>query len=203
MPVTHVPTPCAVYVRDPNARQHAKYCFSHFCEYTTQKLLPLSLRVSDLRALDANITNQQNAAHARKACFLVLVSGDVAQCVSISNANEKNRTKFLYHGSAFARSNQQHQRAFPTELHDNYVAMHFFATMAVFDAHSHRLSTIIPLECSVCLLPRHIQDHDLPVMAKWVEACMQRSLFTSIWVAKQGSSYNEWFRKCSRVLKKV
>lgn len=191
MPVVHVPTPCAVYIRENPARQ-TEYVFSHCCDLTVSKVFPSSLRVADLRAHDA----RQNWGALHKACFILLVTGDVAQCVSVSNAGDKNRTKFLYHGSSYARRSPQ-KASFPSELHENYVSMHFHATMAVFDTRQHALRAVIPLECGVCLLPKRLRETDLPRFAKWIESCMQRSVQSSVWVAEHGDSYNESSRLCS------
>lgn len=196
MPVVHVPTPCPVYVKSPSSQ--GVYEFSHCCKLTTPKTFPASLRTTDLRAYDA----RQNWIDLCKTSFLVLVSGDVAQCVSIANASDKSRTRFLYNGSAYARKSAEAE-VFPSELHDCSVSMHFHATMAVFDARRHTLSAVIPLECGVCLFPRRIHEKDLHhSLSRWVESCMKRSLLSSVWVTAHGDSYNEWSRLCSPRLRK-
>jgi len=189
MPVVHVPVPCAVYVREDARRE--RYAFSHFCELVAPKAFPASLRVGELRAHDA----RQNWAALQRACFLVLVSGDVAQCVSVASAGEKARTRLLYLGSAYARPVRS---AIPTELHEGYVSLHFQATMAVYGARGHALHAVIPLECGVCLLPKVLREADLPKYAEWVQSCLQRSLQASVWVSPDGDSYNEQTRQCRR-----
>lgn len=196
MPVIHVPTPCPVYVKSQSLQ--GAYVFSHCCKLSTQKAFPASLRTTDLRAFDT----RQNWIDLRKTTFVVLVSGDVAQCVSVSNASDRLRTRFLYNGSAYARKMHEHC-SFPSELHDSSISLHFHATMAVFDARRHALSAVIPLECGVCLFPKQILESDLPSMARWVEACMKRSLASSVWVTACGDSYNEHSRSCNPRLRKI
>lgn len=191
MPVTHVPAPCAVYVRGEGGGRNQRFGFSHWARCTTPKLFPATLRTADLRAHDGSL----NAAAAQRACFIVLVTGDVAQCVSVANVGEKNRVRFLYHGSSYSRPANTTPFAFPTELDDAYVPMCFHGTMAIFD-HQHAFRTVVPLETGVALFPKTIRESDLPTLARWVDACATRSLHSSVWVTAGGDSYNELTRQC-------
>jgi hypothetical protein len=182
MPVVRVPLPCVVYTR---LVPGGAYTFSHFCDQSALKCFPQSLRASDLRQHDP----QQNLAALHRACFLVLVAGDVAQCVSVSSsAAGKRHAPFLYHGSSYARDISRD--GMHSELNENYVSLHFHGTMAAFDRVA-RLSTVIPLESGISLFPRQIREGDIPLLTRWVAACMLRSTQSSVWVASSGDSYNE------------
>jgi hypothetical protein len=140
---------------------------------------------------------RQNWAALRRACFLVLKAGDTAQAVSLANASDRKRTPFLYHGSSYSRAARD---ATPTELDENYLSLHFHGTMAVFDK-AGRSRAIIPLESGIALFPRQIREVDIPLLTRSVEACMARSMHTSIWVTDTGDSYNEHTLDCSPRLK--
>jgi hypothetical protein len=173
-----VPFPCVVYIRQGN-----HYTFSHSCLQQAQKTLPQSLRVSDLRGYE----HGKSWAHLSRACFLVLVAGDTAQCVSISNAGEGKQIRFLYHGSAFARPAPSRLHS---ELNEAYVPLHFHGTMAVYD-HFLGVRAVIPIESGIALFPRQITDKDIPLLVRWVTQCVRRSLQASVWVTNSGDSYNE------------
>lgn len=184
------PFPCVVYIRQGMGE---RYAFSHCCLQQAQKSLPRTLRVSDLREYDPG----QNWKHLNKACFLVLVAGDVAQCISIANAGEpKSRLQFLYRGSAFARPVPdlpvQH-----SELSEAYVPLHFHGTMAVFDRFA-GIRAVIPIESGIALFPREILDTDTTQLARWVSHCARRSLHASMWVTDSGDSYSEACLKIGR-----
>ena len=180
MPATRVPLPCVVYTRLVSG---GVYTFSHHCGQTVPKQFPPSLRTADLSQHDAG----QNWANLRRACFLVLVAGDVAQCISLANVHDKSRIRFLYNGSAYARKAAPE---WPSEVHEDFVSLHFHGTMAVFDK-SNRYHSAIPLESGISLFPRQIREKDIPLLARWTEACMLRSTQTSVWVTDTGESYNE------------
>lgn len=184
MPSVLVPHPCAVYTRKVSGEA---YTFSHHAQLAAPKIFPSSLRTADLRLHDP----RQNWAQMQKACFLVLAAGDVAQCVSIATAREKSRTQFLYHGSSFARKHGAGMGpAPPSEVHEDFVPLHFHSTMAVFDR-ANRFHAVVPIESGISLFPRQIHAKDVPLLARWVEACMLRSAHASVWVTEQGESYNE------------
>jgi hypothetical protein len=184
MPSVLVPHPCVVYTRRVSGEA---YTFSHHAQLAAPKLFPPSLRTADLRLHD----QRQNWAQMQRACFLVLAAGDVAQCVSVTTAGEKRRTQFLYHGSSFARRRAEGQSpATPSEVHEDFVPLHFHSTMAVFDR-ANRFHAVVPIESGISLFPRQIRDKDIPLLARWVEACMLRSAHASVWVTDLGESYNE------------
>jgi hypothetical protein len=140
--------------------------------------------VSDVRAHDPSA----NWGELQRACFLVLVAGDVAQCVSIASACDPRRVQFLYKGSSFARADSREDTA--SEIAESHVTLRFFGTMAVFDART-RLAAIVPLESGIALFPRVIRERDVPLLAQWAQNCMQRSLQASVWVTASGDAYNE------------
>lgn len=180
-----VPFPCVVYTRQGSGGHH-HYNFSHHCcPQLAQKALPRSLRVSDLRGYDPCLS----WTHLSKACFLVLVAGDTAQCVSIANAADGKRIRFLYRGSAFARQAPEPVRLH-SELSEAYVPLHFHGTMAVYDRFA-GVRAVIPLESGIALFPRQILDRDIPLLARWVTQCARRSLQASVWVTNNGDSYSE------------
>ncbi len=177
-----VPFPCVVYTRQGSG---GHYTFSHCCHQQAQRSLPRTLRVSDLREYDPG----QSCKHLSKACFLVLVAGDVAQCISISSAGESKRIRFLYRGSAYARPAPglpvQH-----SEVSEAYVPLHFHGIMAVFDRFA-GIRAVIPIESGIALFPRRILDSDVPLLSRWVWHCAQRSIHASVWVTDSGDSYGE------------
>jgi hypothetical protein len=175
------PFPCVVYTRD---RAGGAYTFSHRCMSSARKLFPHSLRVSDLRTHDP----QQNWAALRGACFLVLVAGDVAQCVSVASLHEK-RIQFLFKGSVFSRE-ACGADLLHTEFHEEYVPLHFFGSLAVFDARA-RFRSLVPIESSICLFPRRLTEADLPRLCKWVEASLLKCVHSSVWVTASGQAFNE------------
>jgi hypothetical protein len=174
-----------VYVR--NGSSPPRFVFSHLCDTSAPKTAPASLRVGDLAAH----TQQANWAALRRACFIVLVAGDTAQCVSVSNVKE-NRTSFLYHGSAYARPRLS-QQGRPTEIQDDYVPLEFYATMTWYVRGT--LSCIVPLESGLALFPRTVTEKTLPTLARWVEANIAKSMHTSVWATDTGDSYNEHTRQ--------
>lgn len=175
-----VPFPCVVYTK-----QGGHYTFSHACLQQAQKVLPKTLRVSDLRGFE----HGQSWSHLSKTCFLVLVAGDTAQCVSISNAGDGKQVRFLYRGSAFARPAPDPQRLH-SELSEAYIPLHFHGTMAVYD-HFLGVRAVIPIESGIALFPRSITDKEIPLLARWVTQCVRRSLQASVWVTNSGDSYSE------------
>lgn len=181
MPHVHIPCPCVVYSRLASG---AQYTFSHHCQSHMVKLLPASLRASDIQTHDL----AANRAQVQKACFLVLVAGDVAQCVSIGNAGDTKRVQFLYRGSRFSCKHGQERTE--SEVAESHVTLRFYGTMAVYDS-SARLSAVVPLESGIALFPREIRERDIPLLAQWTHSCMVRSLHGSIWVTATGTGYNE------------
>lgn len=182
--------PCAVYTRDSSRHVAPKFEFSHWCTTAAvPKAFPSTLTTQDLRAHNA----KQNWVAMQKACFLVLVSGDVAQSISLSNVGDKNRVRFLYKGSQYARNTAL--ALVPSELDDKHILMHFYASLAVY-GERYQFVTATPIESGVALLPRTICDADLTCLAAWVATCTQRSLSTSVWVTHTGDSYNEHTGRC-------
>ena len=179
----HVPFPCVVYTRD---RPDRPYVFSHYHDSHVLKKLPPSLRVRDLRAWEP----KHNHQGMQNACFLVLVAGDVAQCVSLSNSTEK-RVRFLYTGSRYAQKGSDPPDLLPTEFHDNSVLLRFYGTMAAYDTASSGFHSLVPIESGVALLPREIRESHLPTICSWVSSCVQKNITTSVWVTELGHSYNE------------
>ena len=183
--VQAVPFPCVVYRREGLG---GVYAFSHACSSSwVHKTFPSSLRVSDLRAHQPAC----NWSNVRNACFLILVSGDVAQGVCVSNQGDK-RASFLYHGSTYANqiAGFSHHSLLHSEFHDSYIPLHFFGTMATFDA-GNRFRCAIPIESGVTLFPSKIFESDIRKLAKWVDSAIQRAMSSSLWVTERGQRYNE------------
>lgn len=156
------------------------------CDAGVPKSAPESLRVRDLAAH----SQQANWAELRRACFLVLVAGDTAQCVSASNVKER-RTPFLYHGSPYARPAPR--RGVATEIQEDYIPLEFYSTMSWY--RGGRLSSIVPLESGLVLFPRTISEKILPTLGRWVENSIAKCMHTSVWVTDDGDSYNEHTRR--------
>lgn len=182
MQSVRLPFPCAVYTRQGSG---GTYSFSHCCSQQAVKSLPRSLRASDLRLYDP----EQNWRTIGKACFLVLVAGDVAQCVSLNSAHDSKRIQFLYTGSAFAQA-APGRFAMHSEVDEAYVSLHFHATMAVFDRFN-SIRAVIPIESGIALFPRTILETDILLLTRWVSHCVRRSLHASVLVTESGEGYNE------------
>ena len=187
MPLVYHPVniPCAVYVRE--GRQ---YQFSHCCSpRPPHKAIPGSLRVRDLQEYarqPALLTT------LRKSCFLVLVAGDVAQCVSVDNAREHSqRVRFLYRGSEYSRKTHEPQRcASSSEFHEDYVSLCFHTTLAFYGMREGLLS-VWDLESGIALFPRRICERDLPTLARWTDHNLAKAVHGSVWLSDGTESYNE------------
>jgi hypothetical protein len=179
MPVVEIPFPCLVYAR---ARPGTEYVFQHYCASTVAKAFPPSLRVRDLREHSPG----DNWLRMRRACFIVLVAGDRAQCVHLANATERSRTLFLFHGSRQARPVPRGRPK--NEFHEDYVPMAFSSTMASYRAG--RLESVVPFENIPLLLPARLKESDVPKWARSIQRCLERAIHASVWVTEHGS-FNE------------
>ncbi len=145
----------------------------------------------------------QNLDSLKKACFLVLVAGDTAQCISVANVEEK-RAPFLYKGSRYSYPSLNADtngptRSFPSELHESHIPLHFYSTLSSFDSYG-RLVDTTPVECGITLLPHTLLERDLPNVTKWVESNILKSIHTSVWLTESGHSYSEMTRARKRRL---
>lgn len=197
MPLHPVAWPCAVYVRDEAQRRGPpEYTFSHLCHGVgPRKPFPPSLRVRDLQE---HARLPSHLAVLRRACFLVLVAGDIAQCVSVENARDRSaRIPVLYRGSEYTHRlesaapglTKQQQRC--SEFHEDFVALHFFGTLAWYTARERALAGVWDLGCGITLFPRRLRETDLPRLAEWVDHLLARSVRSSVWLTECGESFNE------------
>ena len=183
--------PCAVYKR--TGKKCSEYEFSHYTPTKVGKQFPASLRVTDLQEYNTAAPSAIQAM--RKACFLVLVSGDTAQCVSAANAHEK-RTQFLYNGSQYAT--QRHLHPSPhasqsSEVHEDYIQLNFFSTLAAYTLDG--IVSICDLGCGLNLFPRKIHERDIHTLGKWVDHSIARSAAAGTWVETTTNiSYSEQTR---------
>jgi len=174
MQAVSVPFPCVVYRRE---KPGEPFQYSHHSQETFRKQLPWSLRVSDLRQFDP----LENWRQLCRACFLVLVAGDVARRITLELRGDGH--PFLYNGSAYARTNKRGD-CLPSELHDT-VPLVFHSTMTNLGVGS------APLEAAIVLLPRTLREQELPKIRQWVQAAARRSLSASLIFTDRGDSYNE------------
>jgi hypothetical protein len=179
---TRVPFPCAVYSRRAST---GPFVYSHHVRNHVVKLFPASLRVADLR----EFRQQSNWEEICKTCFLVLVSGDLARCISLHSSRDIQRipVQFFYPGSSFAKSEPY---AHPTDLEPGVIPLHFHGTVAVYHSPS-ALNTIIPVESGLVLFPHQLSERDVQRLVTTVSNAAQRSLHASVWVTETGESYNE------------
>jgi hypothetical protein len=183
---TMVPFPCVVYTR---SIANTPYVYSHACSQSIKKTVPASLRVQDLK-LQGHAHNWETM---RRACFLVLVAGDTAQCISVANHLER-RTPFLYQGSKYSRASEERSTAmFPSEFQAGHVPMHFYSTLSFFDGRG-RLGVTAAVECGITLLPNTLLERDLTNITRWVENNLLKSMRTSVWFTDRGASYCELTR---------
>ncbi len=190
MPLHHAAWPCAVYVRDEAQRHRClppEYTFSHYCRVVgPSKPLPASLRVRDLQE---HARQPSHLAVLRRACFLVLVAGDIAHCVSVENARDRDaRIPVLYRGSEYARGSEEARCA---EFHDDYVPLRFFSTLAWFTRHDRCLAGVLDLGCGITLFPRRLREADLPRLAGWVDHVLARAVHGSVWLTERGERFHE------------
>lgn len=194
MPLHPVTWPCAVYVRDEAQRRGPpEYTFSHFSRGVGPlKPLPASLRVRDLQE---HARNPSHLSALRRACFLVLVAGDVAHCVSVENARDRAaRIPVLYRGSEYARRSTAGEGGGEprcAEFHDDYVPLHFFGTLAWFAGRNRGLAGVLDLGCGITLFPRRLRETDLPRLAEWVDHLLARAVQCSVWLTDRSESFNE------------
>lgn len=188
--VSHqVPFPCVVYTK--KRKNASEYEFSHYTPAAVAKSFPASLRVADLQAHSLSTVH---VIMMRKACFLVLVSGDTAQCVSATNTHEK-RTQFLYSGSRYAtpHSAGSTHALRTSEVHEDYVQLCFFSTLAAYAPGA--APSICDLGCGISLFPRTIHEKDIATLGKWVDHNIARSAAAGTWVETSGNlSYSEQTR---------
>jgi hypothetical protein len=183
-----VPFPCVVYVR-----RGSEYRFSHFCVPQTGpvKPLPASLRVRDLQE---HARQPPLLGALRRACFLVLVAGDTAQCVSVGCA--RGGMRFLYRGSEYARPVREGQRC--AEFHEDYVPLRFYSTLALY-GRARGLASVKDIECGVALFPRRLGERVLATVARWADHCVKKSVHGSVWLCTDaGESFNEHTRRRRR-----
>jgi len=179
---TFVPFDCLVYKRE---KPSDPYVFYHYSSTHVRKLYPNSLKVSDIQKLDQT----RNWAAVRSACFIVLVAGDTAQCISLSTINEK-RTHFLYHGSVYDTFIKE-QMPLHSEFCENYVPFRTFSTLCTFTGEANRYQSTISFESTLSLFPRQIREKDIQALGKWAENGLQKAMHSNVWLANDGTTYNE------------
>lgn len=171
MPSVRIPFPCAVYSRDPGSDM---YSFSHFCRAEVNKAFPASLRVRDLAAHDRGA----NCGQMMRTPFLVLVAGDRAQCVSVHNARDRDRTWFLY-----TRSPQSCPVLWPPrvdEVEPGFVSLAFCSTLAQFSAGE--LRHVACFERNLLIFPAMMRTGEIPRLSRVVQHHIHLSLQGSVWV---------------------
>lgn len=188
-----VPFPCAVYTRIPGPS--TRFLFSYFSQPSlVYKTFPCSLRMRDVQQYHhARLVDGRGpdpATGMRRACFLILVSGDTAQGVSVANANE-SRPPFLFRGSRYDGGRSiRPPPAFPSEFHTDYLTVHLSSTLAVFERN--QLTTVMDIECGLALFPATIHDRDIRGLAAWMDRLITKAAHTSSWVSSDTLlSYNE------------
>ena len=178
-----MPFPCVVYTKRGRA---GEYAFSHYHPQVVPKATPQSLRVSHLRDYAARPRLESTL---RRSCFLVLVTGDVAQCITTQNVRD-NRTRFLFKGSEFARSLKAGHAHIPcSEFHEDFIPLNFYSTLTSFVEGAP--TGVTPLECGIALFPRSIHEKDLETLGRWVEHNITKSVHGSVWITNHAESYSE------------
>lgn len=189
MPVHVSPFPCAVYISDPRRNE---FVYSHQCTNSVSKRLPQTLRVRDLQDHRLGVIQETGGATPMlKACFMVLVSGDVAQTISVENART-TRSRFLYHGSRF--SVPIHPRPgladLSSEVSSAYIALHFYSTLAMFSVP--RISGVMDIECAMVLLPTVVRENQIHLFADWINGAILKAVSSSAWLTdREGKCYRE------------
>jgi hypothetical protein len=179
--------PCVVYVR-----QGREYVFSHHCAPASGpvKALPASLRVRDLME---HARQPPLLGILRRACFLLLVAGDTAQCVSVDNA--RGGMRFLYRGSEYTHPVRPGRRC--SEFHDDYVPLCFYSTLAMY-GRERGLASVKDIECGIALFPRRICERDLETLARWADHCIGKAVHGSVWLTDRCESFSEHARRRKR-----
>lgn len=187
LPTHQTPFPCVVYVRQ--ASQPSMYEFSHDTQTTVIKSFPPTLKVSDLHKFALKGPHMLHVM--RKTCFLVLVAGDTAQCVSACNTKD-SRTPFLYNGSQYTPHHQPpcKTRTQCSDVQEDYIQLRFYSTLAAYS--NHGLDGVSHLESGIILFPKRIHERDLPILGQWVDHNITKALACSVWMDSiQKQSYNE------------
>jgi hypothetical protein len=143
------PFPCVVYTKRPST---GEYVFSHYCNTRVPKSMPRSMRVAHMQEF---AQTPKFSTTLSKSVFLVLVAGDVAQCITATNTGEK-RTRFLYRGSTYSRP----PACTPPPCSDfnrDYIPLHFFSSLTTFLKGTP--VGVTHLEAGISLFPRSIRDH--------------------------------------------
>lgn len=123
----------------------------------------------------------------RRSIFLVLVAGDVAQCINTMNVRDK-RTRFLYRGSEYARSPSPSPHPC-SEFHEDFIPLNFYSTLTTF---CDGVPTgVAALECGIALFPRFIHERDLVTLGRWVEHNITKAIHSSVWATNRAESYSE------------
>jgi len=178
------PFPCAVYLKTPNSHRN-EFVFSHLCSNSVVKYHPRSLRVRDIQEYWYKISEHETRASYPmiRTHFVVLVSGDVAEAVSVENA-KRPRNRFLFQGSRFCKRKQQEVNSihadFSSEVSSTHITMRFYGSLSFF--RSAQLASILDIECAMVLLPKVLHADKIPLFAEWVERAIKKSMLTSAWV---------------------
>lgn len=175
------PFPCVVYTKRPST---GEYVFSHYCNTRVPKSMPRSMRVAHMQEF---AQTPKFSTTLSKSVFLVLVAGDVAQCITATNTGEK-RTRFLYRGSTYSRP----PACTPPPCSDfnrDYIPLHFFSSLTTFLKGTP--VGVTHLEAGISLFPRSIRDQDLPTLARWVAHNIAKMVHSSVWITDGLACYNE------------
>lgn len=175
------PFPCVVYTKRQST---GEYVFSHYCNTRVPKSMPRSMRVAHMQEF---AQTPKFMTTLSKSVFLVLVAGDVAQCITATNTGEK-RTRFLYRGSTYSRP----PACTPppcSDLDRDYIPLHFFSSLTTFLKGTP--VGVTHLEAGISLFPRSIRDQDLPTLARWVAHNIAKMVHSSVWITDGLACYNE------------
>jgi len=116
--------PCVVYKR---AKAHLPFTFSHLCDAQTfYKILPSDLTLHTL----LQYRSQDVLRAYMKHVVLVLVSGDTAKCLTVSQSY-KDATVFLYYKSQYNQTcdPRLHECC---EIHEDYISWKCNSTLTYY-----------------------------------------------------------------------
>lgn len=181
----------AVYVRE---KRNTLYKFSHVEMEVIEKYAPCSLAVDNIN-LYTHKYKAENVQSMQNATAILFVTGKWAEKFTVSCKNTENgrfpvNSCHLY--SSISRPITEKCKQC-TELSPNYRNIEYYSTLCLFkieDDHSWRLHGITPMLCSTVILPKKIEEYNIPNLVTQVSRATRKCIRDSIWLANT-SKYRE------------
>jgi hypothetical protein len=177
--------PCAVYTRQKPANP---FVFSHFIDSKITKIFPNTLSVGNIKQWQVKDRHAYQYL-ATRTPVIILVCGDTARAFAITPTANEN-TPFLFFGSMYGNSKNIKGTPQISELHDNYTAMKFQSTLAIWSLHGD-FEGMHAFPSCITIMPRVLRESDIPALQKNMLHCIQKCLRDSMWSCGGMSLYRE------------